>query len=99
MQIILKSSFIFIKGCLVFSGISKNFSFSLFFLSNKSFSLSITLEGASLIQSRTIEKPFSIALSKNPFLNFNNSVENSLSFEETNFCEPIKSLLSKFLVQ
>lgn len=83
----------------MFSGISNIFSLSLFFLSNKSFNLSITREGASLMQSSTIENPFSIALYKIPFLNFNNSVVYSLSFDETNFCEPIKSFLSKFLVQ
>ena len=85
MQIILKLSFIFIKGCFVFSGISIIFSFSSFFLSSNSFNLSITLEGASLIESSTMENPFSIALNKIPFLNFNNSFEYSLSFAETNF--------------
>ena len=64
-------------GFLEFSGTSN---FVSFFLSNKSFNFSITLEGASLILSNTIEYPFSIALYNIPLLNFN-----SVLYSEDNF--------------
>ena len=97
MHIILKSLLIFISGFEVFSGTSNFSSFLLFFLSNNPFNLSITRDGASLIQSNTTQLPSIIALYKNLGSNFINSLS---SPEESDiFCVPIKSEHSKFLVQ
>ena len=94
---ILKSLSILISGFEVFSGTSNISSSSLFFLSNKPFNLSMTREGASLIQSKTTQFPSLIALYKNRGSNFNNSLS---SFEESDiFCVPIRSEHSKFFVQ
>ena len=77
---------ILITGSLVFSGTSKIASFLLFFLSNKLFNLSITLEGASFIQSRITQFPFLIDLYKNLGSNFINSLSSdSSSFESDIF--------------
>ena len=97
MHTILKSLFILISGFDVFSGTSNISSFLLFFLSNKPFNLSMTLDGASLIQSKTTQFPSLIALYKNLGSNFNNSL--SSPDESEIFCVPMRSVHSKFFVQ
>ena len=93
-DIILKFLWIFNFGLLEFSWTSKYFSSLLFFLSNNPFNLSITLEGASLILSKTMQFPFFIELYKNPGSNINSS----LPYLFSNFCVPINSVYSKFFV-
>ena len=98
MQIILKSSFILISGLLVFSGTPNFASFLLFFLSNRPLSLSMTLDGASSILSKTIQLPSIIALYKILGSNFINSLLSSPKQSDI-FWVPIRSEHSKFLVQ